>query len=212
MTLAERNANAALRYIPAWLVDYMKLLFEAGNTFSNIYSFLAEKCRNKDCEITFTLADVKNALGGNRQEKSLDTTLLFKYLVYRQKDEANLGFALDQDDKQKLNLFFFVFKGGLELWSSMGSRLILYDTKHGTNRYGLKLGLFVSVDENGKTRMLAASFVQQEDAASFEWVFTKFNEFMRNVPVVVKKVWGTSIKHFLCTYHISKNFHQYIKP
>ncbi|MGH7955104.1 MAG: hypothetical protein ACREOZ_04005, partial [Gloeomargaritales cyanobacterium] len=187
--------------------------------------FLAEKCRETNSEISFTYSDIKNALSDKPKMKVLDTTHLFQYLADRQKSDPNLGFDLDRDDDQKLCRVFFVFKGGQELWSNMGSRLVLFDTKHGTNTYGFKLGLFVTVDENGKTRIVAGSFVKQEDVASFEWVFKQWDKFMhgkspaviftdsdKSMASAVKKVWGTSIKHFLCTYHLSKNFHQHIKP
>lgn len=35
-----------------------------------------------------------------------------------------------------------------------GARLIYFDTTHGTNEYGMKLGCFTSVDQNLKTIVL----------------------------------------------------------
>ncbi|MGH7973877.1 MAG: hypothetical protein ACREBR_00025 [bacterium] len=224
VSLAERNSNAALRHIPEWLMSNAKLLQEAGNSYSEIYRFLAEKSREANKEVTFTYGDIKSALSDKQKTKALDTTQLFQYLTDRQNVDSNLGFELYQDNAQKLNRVFFVLKGGRELWCSMGASLVLFDTKHGTNAYGFKLGLFVTVDENGITRIVAGSFVKQEDVASFEWVFIQWNKFMHHSPAIIftdsdkamargiKKVWGIKIKHFLCTYHLSKNFHQHIKP
>ncbi|MGH3621593.1 MAG: hypothetical protein ACRDQ5_07360 [Sciscionella sp.] len=111
VSLAERNANAALRYIPDWLFNHAKLLHEADNTFSEIYSFLAEKCRETNSEISFTYSDIKNALSEKPKMKVLDTTHLFQYLADRQKNDPNLSFDLDRDDDQKLCRVFFVAPG-----------------------------------------------------------------------------------------------------
>ncbi|MGH7954497.1 MAG: hypothetical protein ACREOZ_00900, partial [Gloeomargaritales cyanobacterium] len=186
VSLAERNSNAALRHIPEWLMSNAKLLQEAGNSYSEIYRFLAEKSREANKEVTFTYGDIKSALSDKQKTKALDTTQLFQYLTDRQNADSNLlGFELYQDDAQKLNRVFFVLKGGRELWCSMGASLVLFDTKHGTNAYGFKLGLFVTVDENGITRIVAGSFVKQEDVASFEWVFIQWNKFMHHSPAII---------------------------
>ena len=67
-------------------------------------------------------------------------------------------------------------KEGKENWKQSVGAVLLYDTKHGTNRHGLKLGCFVTIDKRGKTCILAGSFVWSEDEASFTGAYTRFLE------------------------------------
>jgi hypothetical protein len=48
----------------------------------------------------------------------------------------------------------------LKNWSSLrDAKCVLYDTKHGTNKYKLKLGCWTIVDHNGDTQIIAFSLV-----------------------------------------------------
>jgi hypothetical protein len=50
-------------------------------------------------------------------------------------------------------------KDGIERWKRSKAAVLLYDTKHGTNRYGHKLGCLAYIDETGKTQVLATSLL-----------------------------------------------------
>ena len=45
--------------------------------------------------------------------------------------------------------------------------VILFDSKFGTNRYKLKLGVFCTIDKEDITRIVAISFPMNEDEDSF---------------------------------------------
>ena len=56
-------------------------------------------------------------------------------------------------------------------------QVIVYNMKHGTNRFGLKLGCFVGVDNNGVTQIIVVSLLLNETEDSFKYlqlVFIKF--------------------------------------
>ena len=54
------------------------------------------------------------------------------------------------------------------IWNNLGEdTVLLFDTKHRTNRYGHKLGYFCTVDEEGRTRVLAATFLLKENKEIF---------------------------------------------
>jgi transposase-like protein len=101
--------------------------------------------------------------------------------------------------------------------------VLLYDTKHGTNRYGVKLGCLTSFDQTGKTQVLAASLILHEDEESFTWVFKCFSESFQRPPVVVftdsdlamdkaiPLAWPEAV-HLLCTFHLFKNFFENMRP
>jgi len=65
------------------------------------------------------------------------------------------------------------------------TNVVIFDTTHGTNRYGLKLGLFVTVGSDLRTKIIALSLVSSEDIPSFQWVFQKFIRHFKLPPTVV---------------------------
>jgi len=65
----------------------------------------------------------------------------------------------------------------MQLWNEIGNRVLMYDTKHGTNKFGLNLGCFTTIDSAGKSRVLAATFLYESEE-SFDWAFKKFSFFL----------------------------------
>ena len=55
-------------------------------------------------------------------------------------------------------------------------KVLVYDTKHGTNRYGFKLGSFVGLNNNGVSRIIAVSLLFNETEDSFLYVFQWFSD------------------------------------
>jgi hypothetical protein len=102
------------------------------------------------------------------------------------------------------------------------TKIILLDTKHGTNRFGMKLGCFVALDSNGVTRVLAACFLLHQDGDSFKWTFSEFtNAFGCNpnvaftdgdIAMAEAMVSWPGTTHLYCTIHTWKNFFTNIHP
>jgi hypothetical protein len=143
-------------------------------------------------------------------------------LVFYLRDKQWLTWDIKLTDDGELDAIFIVIDGAMEKWERSEHSVLLYDTKHGTNRYGFKVGCLTSVDSNGKTTILAVSFVMHEDAESFKWVFDRFQEALGAPKVIfsdgdiamaqaVEQFWPDVI-HLLCTFHIWKNFYQHVHP
>ena len=105
-------------------------------------------------------------------------------------------------------------EGARGLWDRNGQVLIL-DTKHGTNCFGLKLALLVTVDQNGTTRILTAALLRHEDAESFSWILGCFERalgkrpgtlFTDSDPAMAAAAAATwpGVVHLLCTWHLFK--------
>ena len=111
----------------------------------------------------------------------------------------------------------------------MGCSVPTYDCpfatagQHGTNRYGMKLSMMVTVDHTGATKILAASLLACEDEQSFRWVAECFEDAFCALPKVVftdsdpamdaafAAVWGT-VLHYLCIWHLAKNMKTNLNP
>ncbi len=224
-TLEERLVFAPMRELPIVLEEFADHLHEGGcMTASEIYTALVAKCRRENIEITFIQSDIKNKYKTCRGETILDCTHLVQHLKERQLDNHELDYDIVLDGSSgNLDRVFFVLREGKAIWQRSKGAVLLFDTKHGTNRYGMKLGCFVTIDERGKTRVLAGSFVRAEDEASFTWAFKCFQNSFELPPIVLytdsdaamaaatKAAWPNTV-HLLCTFHLWKNFWEHIRP
>ena len=79
----------------------------------------------------------------------------------------------------------------------------------------------ITVDGKGQTRVLAATFLQNENKESFAWAFSKFAcSFMKRATIFTDQdlamgqaltmEWPNTV-HVLCLFHIWKNFYKHIK-
>ena len=106
------------------------------------------------------------------------------------------------------------------MWSA--KHTVIYDNTFNTSAYDLKLGVFSTVDSNGKTRIVACALMRFEDSPSFEWVMIQFRSWLGTFPAVVltdgdlaiakavATVFPTS-KHLLCVWHLARNIAKHIK-
>jgi hypothetical protein len=224
VTAAERNLNPSLREIPDDLADYANCLKKGGMGPSSIYRALVRECREQGIDVTFNQDDIRNKYAVSAADRLLDCTNLIGHLKERKVLDPQAEYDIHLDDEDgSLDRVFFVLKGAHEVWDRSKGSVLLYDTKHGTNRYGLKLGCFTCVDENGRTRVLAGSFLLSEDEDSFSWAFQSFQNTFGSAPTVfftdsdpamalsIAKTWPEVI-HLLCTFHIWKNFYLHIHP
>ena len=219
----ERLVFPTMREIPPQIETFANNLHEAGClTPSQLYHALVTKCRKEGIPQTFTQSDIKNKYRTTLSDDILDCSNLAEHLKERQAHNNELDYAIVLNVDGNLERVFFVLKEGKAIWNQSMGAILLYDTKHGTNKYGLKLGCFVSVDRRGITRVLAGSFVKKEDEESFTWAYKMFHNSFQSAPVVLytdsdaamaaatKAAWPETI-HLLCTFHLWKNFWQHLR-
>jgi len=95
--------------------------------------------------------------------------------------------------------------------------------QHGTNNAGLKLALWVSVDNTAATKILAVSLLLDETEESFAFTCECFRDCFRVAPAVIFTDSAPAIKvavdavfpdtqHMLCIWHLSKNLFTNVRP
>ena len=132
-------------------------------------------------------------------------------------------------EDNELTRVFFELDGCKEEWARCENDVVLFDTKFGTNAYGMKLGLFVCVSHTGRTVVLAVVLIMHEDVNSFAWSFDRLADCLRRPPSAfftdgclrmdrairdrqVDGGWLQRTTHLLCVFHLSKNFHKHLRP
>ena len=211
---AQKNAFASHRGLPDDLRDVGIGLRKNGATTSFVHTHLACLYRETyKLDAPFKYNDVYHAINPQGYQQALDTTGFIQHLQHN-KDEEGLDFNYANTEEGVLCLCFNVFKDAVKLYSD-GCRPVLFDTKHGTNRYGLRLGCFTTVGRDGGTVLLATAMMAHEDQQSFEWAFQQFKDFFGVQPhcmftdgdkamAAAMKTTLPETKHYLCTWHLSQ--------
>eukprot|EP00961_Rhodomonas_salina_P145133 1953312-Rhodomonas_salina.1 len=180
---------------------------------------LQKACLTKGIIPTFTSQSIRNLARMPVGQYDLDATNLSAWISKRRTEQGLYG---DIDAPHGfLQHVFFVFKGARELWTRQGGgrRTLLVDTTHVKMCYNLKLLLFVTMDREGNSRILAVGLLSNELADSFKWAFSQFNAGLGQSPDVilsdqcacirkaVLSVWPhLEDRHLLCTFHLFNNF------
>ena len=222
-TLGESNADASMRFIPEHLLANGRSMAAAGIRITDIANYIDRELRVVGADVTFVYKDVFDEVAASTIERALDATGFVECLMERTKLQG-LYHRYTTDADGCLDKAFFVMAGAIDMYA-IGQRtnVVLFDTKHGTNRYKLKLGLLTTVHASGATKVLAASLVANETEDSFRFVFQCFLEAFRVPPAVIftdsdpamaaalRAIMAATI-HLLCIWHLSKNILSNVRP
>src|SRR6266542_5098099 len=103
-----------------------------------------------------------------------------------------------------------------ELWPKFRD-VIIHDNTAKTNHYEMALSLFVGIDNNYKTRVLAQALTKYETQADYSWILRCTLEATDNLPPIILftdsdprmiaaiQVIYSETSHLLCIYHIVEN-------
>ena len=132
------------------------------------------------------------------------------------------------DAEGQLDKVFFECAGGFEDWAlTPKTNVLLFDPTHGTNRYSMKLCMFVSVHPHGHSVVLAGCLIASECTDAFTWCFTCFHKTFKTPPrtfftdsdgaieaafQAVQLDFWSGVMHLYCIFHLSKNFWDHIHP
>ena len=185
---------------------------------------LKSQAKKAKLPVTWTIGDVHNAFCRDGKEAdTFDAQKLVESLKEREKE--GLPFELRLTKEGELASVFWLSDSGFKHWAALGeAKCVLYDTKHGTNRYKMKLGCWTVVDCNGITRIIAFSLIPPgESKEDFTWAFSQFRKHLGAPTVIftdgdvgmagaIAAVFGADgTVHLLCLYHVYTNLFGHLR-
>eukprot|EP00961_Rhodomonas_salina_P221328 2992191-Rhodomonas_salina.1 len=197
----------------------MDWLVAIGVKGTMLTSHLQKACLTKGIIPTFTSQSLRNQTRVPVGQIDLDATNLSEWISKRRIEHGLYGDIYAPNGF--LEHSFFVFKAARELWNRQGGgrHTLIVDTTHIKMCYNLKLLLFVSMDREGNSRILAAALLSNEFAESFKWAFKQFDVALGLSPDIILSDQCASIRkavlyvwpaledlHLLCTFHLFNNF------
>ncbi|KFK28408.1 hypothetical protein AALP_AA8G511000 [Arabis alpina] len=184
-----------VRLLPAYRkiqqVDQERILLlsKAGFPVNRIVKLLELEKGVQTGQLPFIEKDVRNFVrAGKKSVQENDAFLTEK----RESDmlellesckvlaERDMGFAYDctTDESHKVEHLAWAFGDCIQAYSLFGD-VVVFDTTYRSITYGLLLGVFFGIDNNGKAIVLGCVLLQDESSRSFTWALQTFVRFMR---------------------------------
>jgi hypothetical protein len=161
---------------------------------------------------------------GQKNTIENDAANLLRYLYHEKQQNSDwfFEFQLSESDQRLTSL----------IWISPDQRscyirfheVLIFDCTAGTNRYDMVLCLFIIIDNNTKSRLIASALLEDETEASFIWALQQLKKSSYDVnPQVIytdcdpamanaiSLIYPTS-KHNLCIFHIDLNLRKNLRP
>jgi hypothetical protein len=202
--------------IPERFLERGKEMRDAGFSAEDIDRLLKSQAKKAKLPAVWTIDDVYNTFC--RDGKDADSFDAQKFIETLKENEKEYGlpYELRVSKEGALESVFWLNKTGFKHWAALGeAKCVLYDTKHGTNRYEPKLGCWTVVDCNGITRIVACSLIPPgESKEDFTWAFNQFRKHLGAPTVIftdgdvgmagaiVSVFGGDGTVHLLCLYHV----------
>ncbi|CAB4420234.1 unnamed protein product [Rhizophagus irregularis] len=155
---------------------------------------------------------------GVRIHDETDAATMLLYLLKQREDDPDYVVIprLEGPANELTGLFWMTSYQCNDLWPKFHD-VIVYDTTSKTNRYEMALSLFVAIDNNYKSRIIAQALTKYENQGDFNWILQctllATNDFPPKVlftdsdPAIIAAVQVVypQTRHLLCVYHLFEN-------
>jgi MULE transposase domain/FAR1 DNA-binding domain len=155
---------------------------------------------------------------GVRIHDETDAATMLLYLLKQRENDSDYIVIprLEGPANELTGLFWMTSQQCIDLWPKFHD-VIIYDTTSKTNRYEMALSLFVAVDNNYKTRIVAQALTKYENQADFNWIFQCILQASNNLPpkvlftdsdpaiIAAVQIVYPQTRHLLCIYHLLEN-------
>jgi len=203
-------------FIPQDLLEFGVELKSYGASTGSVLDFITEKAQARGTPVTWRWDHLDRALSKALPgSKVNDMEGVVKWLGERQK--KGLPYHIHTDAANRVDRIFYAMEGAQDMWDrSAGMKLGLFDTTHGLNAYGMKVGCVSTADHTGGVHILAVSIITRETGKAFRWVYDAFMETFGSEPDVLltdgdlamaaaAKMSFAKTRHHLCIWHLQEN-------
>ena len=223
---AEVMAARGTAFVPQVLLDLGTDAADAGQSIKEIDNLLRNAAKRRNLPVTWEPSHLRSRFTIKNTASDFDLTGFVEKL--KEREQEGLGFELRCNDEGMATHIFVQLDDAMKDWANDTSNVLLFDPTWGTHRAGMKLCCFTSVSVHGQTVVLAFALLLDETTDSILWSFRAFSKHFKKPPTVLFTDDATSISiafttmhdagaweetsHFLCTYHLAKNFFKHLRP
>nr|XP_043616018.1 protein FAR1-RELATED SEQUENCE 11-like [Erigeron canadensis] len=163
-----------------------------------------------DRDIHNLFAKMKTMVGAN------DAMKLMEYMETIKEQNSRFQCAYNKDKKRRLENLFWCHSHSLEWFEKYGD-VVVFDTTYKVNAYDMPCGIFVGVNNHGKTVLFGNALLRKETIDTFRWLMKTSVTIMEKMPKTIitdQDLWMSeaiadempTTKHSYCIWHITSRF------
>ncbi|XP_071689185.1 protein FAR1-RELATED SEQUENCE 11-like [Rutidosis leptorrhynchoides] len=195
------------------------LLKEGGLSIRQIMRVMELEKSVRHGELDFLTKDVSNLIIKNHKlHSNNDARELLEYCKNAKTENSNFQYAFKLDADNRLEHIFWSHAHCFDMYQEYGD-VVVFDTTYKVNSYDMPFGIFVGVDNHGRTILFGCALLRDETTTTFEWLFKhdQMTQMARESPQTIltdQDQWMTnaiakeipSAKHAFCIWHITTKF------
>src|SRR5256884_5426717 len=169
-----------------------------------------------DCDLTNAIQKFKV-----KPDEVHDASNLLKTLIQNKSNDPGWFVEFQLNDENRLTRLFWMSPSQIALWLEHHD-VVLNDNTAKTNHYNMPLSLFLIVDNNTKSRLVAQALVSNETVESYKWILQCTKDATMVEPLVfvtdadpamdaaIAQLYETT-HQIHCIFHISENLPKNVK-
>lgn len=147
------------------------LLFkEAGLSVRQIIRVMELEKQLRHGDLPFFQKDVHNFLNkirqGNMESDAMD---LLEHCKRAKEEDSRFQYAFCVDEENRLKHIFWSPPHCFSWYQKYGDA-IAFDTTYKVNSYEMPFGIFIGIDNNGRTILFGCALLRDETVATFQWL------------------------------------------
>ncbi|KAK9723791.1 hypothetical protein RND81_05G025500 [Saponaria officinalis] len=171
----------------------------------------------KHGELPFFQKDVHNFFSRiQRENLDNDAVDLLEYCKSAKNENPSFQFDFTVDSENRLENIFWSLAHCFDLYQEYGDSTG-FDTTYRVNSYDMPIGIFIGIDNHGRTILFGCALLRNETIATFCWLMKTFVTLIGKSPKTIitdQDPWMTQAisremsftKHAFCIWHITSKF------
>ncbi|KAK9987564.1 hypothetical protein SO802_027803 [Lithocarpus litseifolius] len=218
----ELLSPSEVRFLPANRVinkedkDRILLLKKGGLLVRKIIRVIELEKGVKHGDLPFSKGDIHNLYVKMRRMHAMNNAMgLLQLCKVAKEKNFKFQYAYTTDEESRLEHIFWAPTPYFDWCQKYGDVVVFYTTYKG-NAYDMPFGIFVGINNHGKTILFGCALLRNETTSAFQWLMKTANLMKKSPKTILtdQDPWITeaiskelsSIKRTLCIWHITAKF------
>lgn len=150
--------------------DRILLLKEGGLSIRQIIRVMELEKNVKHGSLPFLSQDISNLFYKVRKSNSNNDAMeLLEHCKMAKEENSKFQYAYSIDQERKLEHIFWAHSSCFDWYQKYGD-VVVFDTTYKVNSYDMPFGIFVGINNHGKTILFGCALLRNETREAFRWL------------------------------------------